>query len=172
MTVTQRVCVGLAVAAVAACGDRSARPTAEPPVAQRLVGVWDVAYTLDQPTLLSTRRDAVARVVRGRIAFLANRWVDASRPGLAMPTDYGTYDINFTPFGFQTRRDGQPPTATAGPLGGDSLEVLLGPSPDRVTVVMRGKLANDSITGTWGVSIARVDGAGGRFLMSRPGDSR
>jgi hypothetical protein len=172
MTVTRLFCVGLAATAAFACRDRSAveRPAAGPPVAQSLVGVWDVAYTLDQPTLLlSARRGPLARAVRGRIAFLVNRWADAPYPGLAMPTNYGTYEITFTPFGFEARSEGQPPTAVAGALGGDSIEVLLGPSRDRVTFVMRGRVANDSITGTWTASIARIDGAGGHFLMIRTG---
>src|SRR5690348_9838868 len=121
-----RVC--LAAIAALACRERSTperRPAPER-VAQRLVGMWDIVYTLDHPTLLSGRRSVTDRVVRGRIAFLANRWLDATYTDIGTPTNYGTYDVDFTPFGFH-HSDGQPPTAVAAAFGADSVEVLLGP---------------------------------------------
>jgi len=167
-----RLCLCVLAAALAACGDRSAlerRATAPP--ARRLAGTWDVRFDLERPPVLTERTTAVAQVVRGRIALLANRWLTASYPRLGTPTDYGTYDIDFTPFGFEPRTPGQTPTAVAGWLAtdSDSVEIILAPDQDRAVIAMRGKFANDSIAGAWDVSIARATGGGGRFLMSRVG---
>lgn len=70
---------------------------------------------------------SVARVVRGRIALVANRWLADSYPQLGTPTGDGTYAIDFTPFGFEPRNAGEMPTAVAGWLATDkdSIEIIL-----------------------------------------------
>jgi hypothetical protein len=167
-TLARRISLCLAAATMLACADRSAmEKRAAAQAAQRLVGTWDVRFDLERPLLLTARTGTAVRVVRGRLAFLENEWLNASYPQIETPTDYGTYDIDFTPFGFEPRNAGQPPTAVAGWLGKDSVEIILAPEQSRTAVAMRGKFAGDSIAGTWEVSISRADGGGGRFLMSR-----
>ena len=167
-TIARRISLCLVTAALLGCADRSALDQrAAAPSAQRLVGTWDVRFDLERPPVLTERTGTAVRVVRGRLAFLENRWLNASYPEIETPTDYGTFDIDFTPFGFEPRNAGQPPTAVAGWLGKDSVEIILAPDQDRTVVTMRGRFAGDSLVGTWDVSIGRGDGGGGRFLMSR-----
>jgi hypothetical protein len=157
--------------AIVACADRSATPgdVALQP-AQRLVGAWDVRFELERPLMLAVASNATVRSVRGQFAFVENRWLSASYPWMQRPTDYGTYDVDFTPFGFESRTNGETPTAVARWLHGDSVQILLGLDESPVAVTMRGRLTSDSILGTWDVAISRVAGGGGRFLMSRHRD--
>lgn len=162
------LCAATAVAmASMACADGSAteRGVATAP-ATRLAGTWDVRFVLDRSPMLGPVR-RTAENVRGRFAFLQNRWLPAPHSWTERPTDYGAYDIDFTPFGFEPRSAVETPTAVARSLPGDSVEIVLGPERTPVTVSMRGKLANDSVAGTWEVSISRAAGGGGRFVMSR-----
>lgn len=160
--------LSLSAVIMLACTDRTAlEQRATSALAQRLVGTWDVRFQLDRSPVLARDTGAVARMVRGQLAFLANRWLDVSYPGIETPTDYGTYDIDFTSFGFDTRGTGQTPTVVAGWLADDSLVMILDPGESRIGVTMRGRLADDSISGTWEVSASRASGGGGRFVMLR-----
>jgi len=158
----------LAITAVLACEGRSGeRQRAQAALADRLIGTWTVRFELDRPPLLRDRETASGRVVQGELAFLANRSVNASYPPLTKATNYGTFDVDFAPFGFEPGDRNRPPTLVAGWLSEDSVEMILAPDESRTVVTMRGRQVGDTISGTWSVSIARVGGGGGRFLMSR-----
>lgn len=165
---TRRIWLCLTVAIAASCADRTALDQrAESAPAQRLVGTWVVSFHMDRSLMPTMDTVSVPQDVRGQLAFLANRWLDRAYPQIETPTDYGTYDIDFAPFGFDPRVTGQPPTAVAGWLAHDSVEIILEPEQTQMAVTMRGKLDGDSISGIWQVSVSRTSGGGGRFMMSR-----
>lgn len=83
------------------------------------------------------------------------------------PSASGTFDVDFTPFGFDPRRDDATPIAVAGWLSPDSLEIILGDAQSDVTVRMHGSVTGDSITGGWRVLVSRTGGGGGSFVMVR-----
>jgi hypothetical protein len=159
--------MSLVVAAVVACERGSGRgERADTDLEQRLVGTWTVRFELERPPLPRGEGPAV-RVVEGQFALLANRSVNESYPPLARPTNYGTFNVDFAPFGFKPGDSRRTPTLVAGWLSQDSVEIILAPDESQTVVMMRGQRAADTIAGTWSVSIARVGGGGGRFVMSR-----
>lgn len=156
------------VATLIACGDRAAlERQAMAPVNQRLIGVWDARFQLDRPLFGSTDSAALKHYVRGELAFLANRWVRRVYPTMRTATVYGSYDVDFSPFGFDPRSNDETPTAVAGWRSLDSLEIIIGDPESDVSVMMDGKIAGDSIAGEWRVLVARSGGSGGRFTMVR-----
>ncbi len=160
------ICV--VAASLIACNDRNAlERQARAATSQRLIGTWDARFQLDQPLVAERRTGSRVRHVTGQLAFLANRWVSRTYPAIGSPSDYGTFDVDFTPFGFDPRSNNETPTAVAGWLGNDSLEVMLGDPAGDITVRMGGHVADDSISGDWTVMIARTGGGGGRFVMVR-----
>jgi hypothetical protein len=166
MTLPFRLCgLGLVAAMLIACTDRSAlERQARAATTQRLIGTWDARFHLDQPLIL---RPAVKQDVYGQLAFLANRWLNRKYPAMDSPSDYGTFDVDFTPFGFDARSSNETPTAVAGWVGDDSLEIILGDPQSEIAVTMRGGVRGDSIGGNWRVSISRSSGGGGKFVMVR-----
>jgi hypothetical protein len=158
---------GLAVILIA-CSDRSAlERQADAASNQRLIGIWDVRFQLERPLFGSADSGTVNHYVRGELAFLANRWVTSAYPTMRTATAYGSYDVDFTPFGFDPRSNDETPTALAGWLSSDSLEIIIGDPESDVSVTMDGRIAGDSIAGGWRVLIARSGGSGGRFVMVR-----
>jgi hypothetical protein len=158
----------LTVTLVMACTDRSAlERQALTASSQRLIGIWDVRFHLDRPLVASPESESTRRDVSGELAFLANRWVKRLYPMMDSPSDYGSFDVDFAPFGFDARSNDETPTALARWLSDDSLEIILGDPNSDVTVRMGGRLASDSIAGGWRVLVARTGGGGGRFVMVR-----
>lgn len=156
------------MAILIACSDRSAlERQAVAASNQRLIGMWDARFQLARPLFGSADSGAAKRYVRGELAFLANRWVTRAYPSMKLATAYGSYDVDFTPFGFDPRSNDETPTAVAGWLGSDSLEIIIGDPESDLSVMMDGKIADDSIAGEWRVVIARSYGSGGRFVMVR-----
>lgn len=157
----------LVFASVIACSDRSAPDRRAPATTgQHLIGTWDARFHLDRPLLVAQQSGSQIRDVSGQLAFLANHSVTQTYPAMPSPSDYGTFDIDFNPFGFDPRSENETPTAEAW-LTGDSLQVMLGDPTGDITVRMGGRLVGDSITGSWTVLISRTGGGGGRFLMLR-----
>jgi hypothetical protein len=158
--------IAFLVIATVGCSDQAAlQKRAATTRAQRLVGVWDVRF--EGEANLASRGDDGAREARGQIAFLANRWLDGSDSGIDMPTDYGTYDVDFTPFGIEPRARGETPTAVAGWIGPDSVQIVLTSTVPGMSLELRGRSAGDSVAGTWSYTLSRVSDGGGRFLMAR-----
>ena len=156
------------MAILIACGDRAMlEKQAMAPENQRLIGVWDARFQLDRPLFGSADSAVIGHRVRGELAFLANRWVRRAYPTMKSATLYGSYDVDFSPFGFDPRSNDETPTAVAGWLGSDSLEIIIGDPESDLSVMMDGKIAGDSIAGEWRVLVARSGGSGGRFTMVR-----
>ena len=148
------------------CGDRAAlEKRAATPHARQLVGLWDVRF-VGAPNL-ALRAEGTSRTAHGQIAFLANRWLDVSYPGIDTPTDFGTYDVDFTPFGIEPRARGETPTAVAGWIGPDSVQILLTATVSGMSVELRGRAIGDSVAGTWSYTLTRVAAGSGRFAMAR-----
>lgn len=155
------------IAALTGCTDHAAlEQQALAPGSQHLIGTWDVRFHLDRPVLVAQQAGSPIRDVSGQLAFLANRWVTQSYPAMPSPSDFGTFDVDFSPFGFDPRSENETPTAEAW-LGNDSLQVMLGDPTGDITVRMGGRVVGDSITGRWTVLISRTGGGGGRFTMLR-----
>jgi hypothetical protein len=134
--------------------------------AEALEGVWDVTYSVSQPPVLTTdaRR---APSVAGRIALIPNESITTGYPDVPAVTNYGSYDVNFSRFGFDSPQWGKPSTVVAGRLGKDSAIVLLSPGASAVSIRMSGVVYPDSIKGKWTVSLTRISGGGGDFTMRR-----
>ena len=166
--VARSVALSVLAAILIACGDRTAlERQALAPANQRLIGLWDVRFQLERPLFGNGDSGALKRYVRGELAFLANRWVTRVYPTMRSATLYGSYDVDFSPFGFDPRSNDETPTALAGWLSSDSLEIIIGDPESDLSVTMDGRIAGDSIAGGWKVVIARSYGSGGRFVMVR-----
>jgi hypothetical protein len=151
-----------------ACSDRSALvKQAAAASNQRLIGIWDVHFQLERPLFAVGGSSAINQHVSGEVAFLPNRWVTRAYPTMNSATVYGSYDVDFTPFGFDPRSNDETPTAVAGWRSADSLEIIIGDPDSDLSVQLDGRLAGDSIIGGWRVMIARSGGSGGRFVMIR-----
>ena len=161
-----QVLLVLLAAATVGCGDRATlEKRAASAHAQRLIGVWDVRF--ETVSSVASPADSAAPAARGQIAFLANRWLDVTDPRIDTPTDYGTYDVDFTPLGIEPRAPGQTPTAIAGWIGKDSVQIVLTSTVAGMSFELRGRAVGDSVAGTWSYTLTRVAGGGGRFTMAR-----
>jgi hypothetical protein len=138
---------------------------AKSPEAKRLIGTWEAHFLLDRPLLIGS--DPKQREIRGEVAFVANRSLVRAYPTMEFPSDAGSFDVDFTPFGFDARNDDQTPIALAAWRGADSLDIFLGEPHSDVSVRMHGRFVGDSIVGDWRVLISRTGGGGGRFVLVR-----
>lgn len=153
---------------LAACTDRTVlERQAGEAATNQLTGTWDAYFHLDRPPLLTLTINPEMKDVSGEFAFVPNRWVVQPYPEMPAPSAYGTYDVDFTPFGFDPRRTDETPTAVAGWVKKDSLQIILGEPNDETSVILDGRMTNDSIRGSWTVSIGRSGGGGGSFLIVR-----
>jgi hypothetical protein len=161
-----QVLLVLLAAATVSCGDRAAlEKRAASAHARRLVGVWEVRF--EAASSVASRADNSPSEARGQIAFLANRWLDVSDPRIDTPTDYGTYDVDFTPLGIEPRARGETPTAIAGWIGSDSVQIVLTSTAPGISFELRGRAVGDSVAGTWSYTMTRVAAGSGRFAMAR-----
>jgi hypothetical protein len=169
MTVAfRRSSFALVAVMLIACNDRSVlERQAEAATTQRLIGTWDAHFHLERPLVVGSDSQSMKQDVQGQLAFLANRSVNRAYPTMESPSAYGTFDVDFTPFGFDARSNDETPVASAGWLSPDSLEIILGDPHNDITVRMRGQVADDSIAGGWRVLVSRTGGGGGSFVMVR-----
>ncbi|HXC26108.1 MAG TPA: hypothetical protein VNU46_09355, partial [Gemmatimonadaceae bacterium] len=130
---------------------------------QRLVGVWEMRFRLDQ--LLALKSTPSPNEIHGEIAFLANPWFRTAPPERVSPTDYGVYDVDFTPFGFDPRTPGQVPVAIAMVRDHDTVQIMLGQGQSQ-TVTLDGTMVGDSVVGAWQASVVHF-GVSGWFVMMR-----
>ena len=163
-----RIVICLSIIWIAGCSDQSALDRqANAAATKQLIGTWSARFYLDRAPLLTAGNDSSMRDVEGELALLSNRWLSDSYPEINAPAAFGTYDIDFRPFGFDPRRSGEEPTAVAGLLQKDSVRILLGSRDGETRVAMVGRIMGDSIRGNWTVSISRSGGGGGRFVIFR-----
>jgi hypothetical protein len=166
MNFRRRLSIVLLAVAIVGCGDHAALEKRAATVrAQRLVGLWDVRF--DGEANPASGGEAGAREAHGQIALLANRWLDGSYPRIGTPTDYGTYDVDFTPLGIEPRARGETPTAVAGWIDPDSVQIVLTSTVPGMSLELRGRVMSDSVAGAWRYALTRVSDGGGRFSMTR-----
>ena len=162
----------LLLLACTACGDWSggSKGAVAAAASDRLVGSWEARFLLSdglrgEPSLVDG--------VHGRLIFVRIKSA-RSFPDLAAPVEYGLYDIDFSPYGFDSRVGGDIPTAiarisTAPSPGVDSLFIVLDPERRGVVVLMRGQLHGNRADGVWTAMSSTRSGIGesGTFAMTR-----
>lgn len=153
---------------VGAC--EPARPAMSPEeavMAEQLSGEWDMRFRLAHSPLLDFDSARAPSEIRGRISLLPNNSVGRSFPEIGVATDYGTYDIDLSPFGLDPRERGKPPTAVAGRIVGDSVEIILSPDGGSGSLNMSGRVDARGIRGVWLMTLRAVGGSG-TFDLERP----
>jgi hypothetical protein len=160
-----RAALCLAALMLAACDrDRTAlERRADSPETKRLIGTWDARFRLERPLLVGSTPQKLD--VIGEMAFVANRTLLRAYPTMELPSDYGSFDVDFSPFGFDARSDS--PTALAAWHASDSVDIILGEPHSDISVRMHGRFVGDSIVGGWRVLISRTGGGGGSFVLVR-----
>lgn len=153
------------VLAAVACRGGADRWDADAAATRRLVGAWDARFRSAEPPI-GAPRGARPADVHGVLAFVPNPGLDGLMD-IDAPTDVGTFDVVFTPLGFDLRSAGQVPAAVARAVRGDSVELRLGSGSGQPAVWMRGAWAGDSIVGTWSLASARAAGGSGAFVLAR-----
>lgn len=147
------------------CGRNAAERAGASEPARWLTGEWDARF-------LGTaqKRGAVPAArpteVRGAIALVANRRLE-NAPGLDTPTNVGSFDLDFTPLGFDLRDPVRAPVALAAASGSDTVRLAIGSGEALPTVMMLGTWAGDSLVGEWHADLDRVRGVRGTFVMRR-----
>lgn len=160
-------CLLMSLALVFGC--RKTRPpmgAAESLVANQLSGSWDMQFQLVRSPLIAFDVAHAPREIRGKLDLLVNTSLNRSYSGVGIPTNYGSYDVDLVPFGFDPRINGTPPTAVAGMMTGDSVAIILSPGNDAGTMVLVGRLHAGTVAGTWQVSLERSTG-NGNFVLER-----
>lgn len=162
-----RIFEGALVAVAIGCeAPRPAMNAADAVEAQRLSGMWMVRFQLIRSPMIALDSAVVPRGIQGKLSLLVNTSLNRSFPGMGIPTNYGSYDVDLRPFGFDTRVPGKTPTAVAGRLSDDSVEIILGPENEAGEVVMTGRLQQGAVTGIWRVFLPTTGGEG-TFAMER-----
>lgn len=160
------VCLA-AVTTVAGCKSSVVQMNrADSAVADALAGTWDMQFQLTRSPILTLDTAAAPREIRGRLSLLVNRSLDRSFHRIGIPSNYGSYDVDLTPFGFDTRVSGTTPTAVAGKVSDDSVEVILSPESEIGELVLTGGRKGDRVVGTWHVTLPRSGGEG-TFVLER-----
>ena len=163
------VCIALLVATIAGCSDgHGAGVAVDTPDARRLDGSWTIELHADRLRLEPVAaKIAQALTVRGEIALVSNHWLGGGGDS-PRPSQYGTYDIDFSALGFDPRHGGELPRATARIVDGDSVALVLEPDDAHESVNLRGAARADSIVGRWSVEPVRAGAdAAGTFSMTR-----
>ena len=165
----QLITLYVAVGLLAAC--QLARPllTEEDQVmARQLSGTWDLQFTLDRSPLITLDVAKAPRVINGKLSLLANTSLNRSFDRIRVPTNYGSYDIDRSPFGFDPRLDEGTPTVVAGRLSRDSVEIIFSPNRSSEQLVLRGRIRNSVVQGIWHVSLPATGGQGSFRLQRTP----
>jgi hypothetical protein len=153
------------VAIAHACSGGGSTASVDSTRAQWLAGMWDVHFHLDAGYDL--RRGGAPRDVRGRVALVPNHSLDESYPDIGRPTNYGTYDVDFTPLGIEPRSRDQTPTVVAGWRSRDSVQIVLTTGSPSLSVALSGRAVGDSVVGTWRYTLSRAAGGEGTFILRR-----
>lgn len=161
------------IVTVLACGhiDSGAASDSVVASADNLVGTWDARFSLDHEFLATTTH---ATDIDGRLLFTRLKSGPRNFQDMASPSYYGLYDLDFSPYGFDSRRDGAVPAVVATRLpadahSGDSVLIVLDPERRGVTLFIRGDLRDDRVTGKWVTETASRSGIAmsGEVLMTR-----
>jgi hypothetical protein len=147
-----------AVAAIACSGSHGRGPVWERRAAA-LTGQWTAEFAYSYP--------ASTPAMRGTIDLTVNRSMDDPYPRIGIPTNYGTYAIDFVRIG-GSPSGARVPALVAGVAEPDSVVVFFETSREGFSMWMKGVRAGDSIRGTWSAARTRGTIASGTFIMSRP----
>jgi len=141
-----------------------------------LAGSWDATFYLDRH--FRTGASAL-RHVDGTLVLVQIRSRAPSFPDMAAPLQYGLYEIDFSPYGFDSRDDGSVPSAVARAVptadrGADSVFIVLEPQRKGMTVLMKGEMRGDRAAGLWTVESPSRSGIAeaGSFTMTRQRNGR
>lgn len=183
MSARWRVAALLLAGIGAACGADHGADRArmlENVAARRFAGVWDVTFHADSQ--LGFSRHAPDALVTGTLAFTEDVHGPTDVAELAGVTHTGVYDLDFRPFGWETRSGNEAAVAVARVLGAtgvavapaaaDSFYVVLSPGTQRFAVRMAGTIVGDSCAGTWSASSFSAGGGAGTFVMRHRAGSR
>jgi hypothetical protein len=139
--------------------------------ANRLIGSWDARFYLGG--MLRARSTAPGDV-RGTLLFARIRSASPTFPNMAAPLNYGLYDVDFSPYGFNLRENGFLPGVVASAVptrarGIDSVFIVLEPEQRGISVSIRGELRGDQADGVWTAESPSRAGIAesGRFMMMR-----
>jgi hypothetical protein len=108
--------------------------------ARHLRGTWNMQFTLEQSPIITLDVARAPRMITGKISFLANTSLNQSFNRIGIPTNYGSYDIDLTPFGFDPRPGKETPTVVAGRLSDDSVEIIFIPGRSNERLILKGRL--------------------------------
>jgi hypothetical protein len=157
---------------VVACADSDRESKAPLPrfPNDHLVGSWDASFHRGDPLPSSSG----VPEVHGTLTFAGPESENASQAVPASPVNYGLYDIDFSPYGFDSRDNGSVPGAVAhifslGSGDTDSVSIVLEPAQREVNIVLRGELRGDVARGAWATESPRRAGITewGSFTLTR-----
>ncbi len=161
------VLITATIAVASSCQKTRAPMTADQArIANRLSGVWNMQLELVRSPLIAFDASHAPREIRGKLELLVNSSLDRSFEGVGIPTNYGSYDLDLTRFGFDPRTAGVPPTAVAGLVSKDSVGIILSPGSDTGRMILVGRLEGETVSGRWRVTLERATGDG-RFILRR-----
>lgn len=164
------VAIGILVLTVYLGACEPARPAMSPEeavIAEQLSGEWEMRLRVTHSPVLDFDSARAPSEIRGKISLLPNNSLGRSFPEIGVATDYGTYDIDLSPFGLDPRERGKPPTAVAGRIVGDSVEIILSPDGNSGSLNMSGRVDARGIRGVWSMTLRAVGGSG-TFDLERP----
>lgn len=140
-----------------------------------MVGMWEADFALHEPPLgfdSAALRRLPRGVVHATLAFVPNTWLEPARVDFTTPvaasSAYGTFDADFTPFGFDPRESGRVPPAVV-TVAGDSVLLTLGQGGDQTSVYVSARWHADSAVGTWRLqSTGRAGATASGGVVMRP----
>jgi len=156
--------LGVALILAVACESHPVRDAAWERQATMLAGDWDVELNVQPSGMPGTEKSW--KRARGVLSLRPNRHVDVEIEGASLPTDYGTYDIDFSVLGFNPSGT-RVPGVFVGVGRGDSVILAFESDRDGFSMRMSGPVASDSIRGNWYAAESRNAIATGSFLMTR-----
>jgi hypothetical protein len=133
--------------------------------ARALAGEWNARLDFDSTTFTGEPAPR-GRMSAGTMSLTVNRTIDESSPRIGVPTDYGTYDIDFTALGRKPSGEGLP-GIVVGITANDSVEFVFDSHRAAFSMSMRAPLTTDSIRGRWIAMESRYTVGSGTFLLTR-----
>jgi hypothetical protein len=130
--------------------------------AAALTGVWHAEFRVTAPLIGRKAGGTVA----GMLVLMPNRYLSSAGSGIPVPTHYGAYGADFRPFGFDPRPRDRVPTVRAALTPNDSVVMVLGSVSQDEGFVLRGRLEDGVVRGTWRNDM-HIAGAAGEVVLRR-----
>jgi len=153
------LCIVLALA----CSAPGTRDASWNRRAASLTGGWAVRfdYTRDSTTERAAEPPSV-----GSFDLIVNRTLNREYPRIGLPTNYGTYAVDFRRLG-GSPSGARVPVVVVGAADDDSVFVFFETDREGFSMQMHGRLIADSVRGSWSASQSRGTIASGTFVMTR-----